>query len=195
MGCSNPHPHGQAWASDSLPTEAAKEDRAQRDYYEARGRPLLLDYAGLEAARGERVVVDNDHWMAVVPYWAVWPFETLLLPLRPVQRLPELDEAQRDALADLLRRLLTRYDNLFTTPFPYSMGWHGAPFGSDRGAHWQLHAHFYPPLLRSAAVRKFMVGYEMLAEPQRDLTPEAAAQRLADVSEHHYLEGEEGGRP
>jgi UDPglucose--hexose-1-phosphate uridylyltransferase len=119
----------------------------------------------------------------VVPYWAVWPFETLLLPKARVARLPDLDSAQRDALADILRRLLTRYDNLFGTSFPYSMGWHGAPFTDDDQSHWQLHAHFYPPLLRSATVKKFMVGYEMLAEPQRDLTPEAAAARLRELGE------------
>ena len=119
----------------------------------------------------------------MVPYWAVWPFETLLLPKARVARLPDLDPAQRDALADILRRLLTRYDNLFGTSFPYSMGWHGAPFADGDHSHWQLHAHFYPPLLRSATVKKFMVGYEMLAEPQRDLTPEAAAARLREMSE------------
>jgi UDPglucose--hexose-1-phosphate uridylyltransferase len=142
-----------------------------------------MDYARREGESGERLVVENEHWLAVVPYWAVWPFETLLLPKARVARLPDLDSAQRDALADILRRLLTRYDNLFGTSFPYSMGWHGAPFTDDDQSHWQLHAHFYPPLLRSATVKKFMVGYEMLAEPQRDLTPEAAAARLRELGE------------
>jgi UDPglucose--hexose-1-phosphate uridylyltransferase len=187
MGCSNPHPHGQVWASDDLPNEIAKEDREQLRYFAEKGAPLLVDYVQRELANGERIVVENEHWLAVVPYWALWPFETLLVPRRRVARLPDLDDGQRDALADILRRLLTRYDNLFETSFPYSMGWHGAPFGEDDISHWQLHAHFYPPLLRSATVKKFMVGYEMLAEPQRDLTPERAAQQLRATSERHYL--------
>jgi len=187
MGCSNPHPHGQIWATASLPNEPAKEDRQQRAYFEQHGSLLLLDYAGLEAAHQERTVVENEHWLAVVPYWAIWPFETLVLPRRPVQRLSDLQDAERDSLADLLKRLLTKYDNLFEVSFPYSMGWHSAPFASGDTSHWQLHAHYYPPLLRSATVKKFMVGYEMLAEAQRDLTPEQAAERLRSLSETHYL--------
>lgn len=189
MGASNPHPHGQIWASNFLPNEPAAEDRNQRAYYETHGSPLLVDYAARESASGERTIVENDLWQAVVPYWAVWPFEALLMPRRHVLRLPDLDGALRDALADILKRLTTRYDNLFETSFPYSMGWHGAPFGADMGhdiAHWQLHAHFYPPLLRSATVRKFMVGFEMLAEAQRDLTAEQAAARLRALEEVHY---------
>lgn len=187
MGCSNPHPHGQIWAQGSLPNEPAKEDRRQRAYLEEHGRPLLLDYAELEADRRARIVVADEQWLAVVPFWALWPFETLLLPRRHVLRLPDLTGAERDALAGTLRRLLTRYDNLFEISFPYSMGWHGAPTG-DGGdeAHWQLHAHFCPPLLRSATVKKFMVGYEMLAEAQRDLTAEQAAERLRALPEEHY---------
>lgn len=188
MGCSAPHPHGQIWALDALPNEPTKEDRQQREYLAERGRPLLLDYVERELALGERVVVANDHWVAVVPYWAVWPFELLLLPRRHVLRLPDLDDAQRDAAADILKRLLTRYDNLFETSFPYSMGWHGAPLDAGDYGHWQLHAHFYPPLLRSATVKKFMVGYEMLAEAQRDITAEQAADRLRGLSEVHYKE-------
>jgi UDPglucose--hexose-1-phosphate uridylyltransferase len=230
MGCSNPHPHGQIWGGSALPNEPAKEDRQQRAYLEEHGVPLLVDYANLEAARqardglsAVRVVVENEHWLAVVPYWAVWPFETLLLPRRHVLRLPDLSDPERDGLAQILKRLLTKYDNLFEVSFPYSMGWHGAPTdpstsgstgsprgsgqvpstggstGSPRGSgqvpsanlgegaddyeHWQLHAHFYPPLLRSATVKKFMVGYEMLAEAQRDLTAEQAAQRLRALPE------------
>lgn len=181
MGCSNPHPHGQLWALDALPTEPAKEERQQRAYYEQNGAPLLLDVAAREAQAGERLVVANAHWLAVVPYWATWPFETLLLPRRHVLRLPDLESVEREALAEILKRLLTCYDNLFQTSFPYSMGWHGAPF-MEAGtlAHWQLHAHFYPPLLRSATVKKFMVGFEMLGEPQRDLTAEQAAARLRE---------------
>ena len=192
MGCSNAHPHGQIWASDAIPNEPFKEDRAQREYWQAKARSLLVDYAEVEIDKGERVVLRNDHWLVVVPYWAVWPFETLLLPRRPVQRLPDLREDEREACASILKSLLTRYDNLFETPFPYSMGWHGAPFegeGKIGGeAHWQLHAHFYPPLLRSATIRKFHVGYELLGESQRDLTAEEAASRLREVSDSHYKE-------
>jgi UDPglucose--hexose-1-phosphate uridylyltransferase len=180
MGCSNPHPHGQVWASHHLPHEVATEDAAQADYLRQHGRALLLDVAEREAAAGTRVVEFNDHWLAIVPFWAAWPFETLLLPRFAVQRLPQLTGKQRVSLAAILKVLTTRYDNLFATSFPYSMGWHGATFGMDQFDHWQLHAHFYPPLLRSASVRKFMVGYEMLGEPQRDLTPEQAAQMLRD---------------
>lgn len=189
MGCSNPHPHGQVWAGDFLPREAAGEDEQQDWWYRTHGRPLLLDYARRELDAGERVVTANAHWLAVVPWWAVWPFEVLLMPLRPVGRLPELTPVERVALAEILQKLLVRYDNLFEVSFPYSMGWHGAPTGPDRDRpqpHWQLHAHFYPPLLRSATVRKFMVGYEMLAEPQRDLTPEQAAARLRALPDVHY---------
>jgi len=188
MGCSNPHPHGQVWGQDSLPNEPAREDRQQSAYFEEHGQSLLVDYANLETIQQERIVVENEHWLAVVPYWAVWPFETLLLPRRHVLRLPDLDDAERDALAAILKRLLTRYDNLFQVAFPYSMGWHGAPTDGGDYGHWQLHAHFYPPLLRSAAVKKFMVGYEMLAEAQRDLTAEQAAARLRALPEVHYKE-------
>lgn len=188
MGASNPHPHGQVWAEDVLPNEIAVEERQQRRYFAEHQTPLLVDYAREEAARGERIVAENEQWLAVVPFWAVWPFETLLLPRGHVRRLPDLMSSERDALADILKRLLTKYDNLFEISFPYSMGWHGAPFTDATHDHWQLHAHFYPPLLRSATVRKFMVGYEMLGEAQRDLTPEQAAARLRDLSEEHYLE-------
>jgi UDPglucose--hexose-1-phosphate uridylyltransferase len=180
MGCSNPHPHGQIWATAHLPDEAAMEDWTQQSYCRQHSAPMLLDLA-LREAGGPREVATNGDWLAIVPYWASWPFETLLLPRFAVHRMPDLAPDQRDSLADILRRLTARYDNLFATRFPYSMGWHGAPFGETDVAHWQLHAHFYPPLLRSASVRKFMVGYEMLAEPQRDLTPEAAAAMLRVV--------------
>ncbi len=186
MGCSNPHPHGQIWTGSSLPNEPAKEERQQKAYFAEHGSPLLVDYAALEAEQQERVIVENDHWLAVTPYWAVWPFEILLMPRRHVLRLPDLADEERDALASILKRLLTRYDNLFETSFPYSMGWHGAPTDDGDYPHWQLHAHFYPPLLRSATVKKFMVGYEMMAEAQRDLTAEQAAARLRAVSEVHY---------
>ncbi|OGO55055.1 MAG: galactose-1-phosphate uridylyltransferase [Chloroflexi bacterium RBG_16_70_13] len=195
MGASNPHPHGQVWAGSALPREAAKEDGAQRRYHARTGRRLLLNYATQELD-GPRVVEVNDDWLVVVPFWAAWPYETLLVARRPVERLPDLGAAQRDSLSRILIRLLTRYDNLFGLSFPYSMGWHQAPFdlgvGDDRNgadapesaAHWQLHAHFLPPLLR-AHVRKFMVGYELLAEAQRDLTAEQAAEELRNASPVH----------
>jgi UDPglucose--hexose-1-phosphate uridylyltransferase len=186
MGCSNPHPHGQIWAGSALPNEPAKEERLQKAYFAEHTSPLLIDYANLEVERQERLVAENEHWLAVVPYWAVWPFETLLLPRRHVLRLPDLTDAERNALASILKRMLTKYDNLFEVSFPYSMGWHGAPTDEGKYSHWQLHAHFYPPLLRSATVKKFMVGYEMLAEAQRDLTAEQAAERLRALSEIHY---------
>ena len=186
MGCSDPHPHGQIWATEALPLEPAKEDRRQREYFEQHGRPLLADYLENESRADERVIFEEGGWVALVPFWAVWPFELLLLPPRPAARLTDLNPAERDGLARALKRLLVRYDNLFETSFPYSMGWHGAPNDDASPSPWMLHAHFYPPLLRSAMVRKFMVGYEMLAEPQRDLTPEEAAQRLRSVSEVHY---------
>jgi UDPglucose--hexose-1-phosphate uridylyltransferase len=177
MGASNPHPHGQIWASEAVPTLPAAEGRNQAAYKEANHSLLLVDYAEEEARLAERVVVGSDHWLAVVPFWAIWPFETLLLPRVPVARLPDLSASQRLDLSRLLKRLLVRYDNLFEVAFPYSFGWHGAPHNGET-AGWQLHAHLYPPLLRSAEVRKFLVGYELLAEPQRDLTPEQAAERL-----------------
>lgn len=181
MGCSNPHPHGQVWASDVLPSLIQKEDDQQRAHYAQHGEPLLTRAVAEELRDGRRVVEESAHWLLVVPYWATWPFEYLLLPKRPVQRLPELMDEERDDLAAILKKGLTRYDALFQTSFPYTMGWHGAPMDGQDSPHWVLHAHFYPPLLRSATVRKFMVGYEMLAEPQRDITPEQAAARLLEV--------------
>ena len=187
MGCSNPHPHGQIWATDYLPNEAAKEDRKQYDYYTDSGQTLLLEYAKAERQRGDRVVCQTAHWIVVVPYWASWPFETLLMPInRTIPHLDAMTDAEASDLKFALRALTVRYDNLFETSFPYSMGWHGAPGCSD-APHWQLHAHFYPPLLRNAEVRKFMVGFEMLAESQRDLTAEQAASRLRSLGETHYL--------
>jgi UDPglucose--hexose-1-phosphate uridylyltransferase len=188
MGSSNPHPHGQVWATADLPSQAASEDSHQREYLLAHERPLLVDYAALELSRSERLVAQNEHWLVVVPFWAEWPFETLLTPRKHVPRLPDLQTQQRQSLAEILQMLLVRYDNLFATSFPYSMGWHGAPFihgeGENRSGvgHWQLHCHFYPPLLRSSTVRKFQVGYELLAEAQRDLTPETAATLLRNLS-------------
>lgn len=180
MGASNPHPHGQIWAGSALPVQAEREDETQRAYQGRVGRSLLLDYAAQESG-GPRVVTEDDDWLVVVPFWAAWPFETMVVAKRPARWLTDLTSDARDRLATTLLALLTRYDNLFQHPFPYSMGWHQAPFGSGATDHWQLHAHFYPPLLRSASVRKFMVGYELLAESQRDLTAEQAAARLRDL--------------
>jgi len=192
MGCSNPHPHGQIWATSYLPNLPAQEDVRQRDYFREHGRPLLLDVVERELEAKERVVVETEHWAAIVPYWASWPFETLLLPRFPVQRLEDIAPIERADLAVALKRLTTRYDNLFQCSFPYSMGWHGAPYGPEDARPWQLHAHFFPPLLRTASVRKFMVGFEMLAEAQRDLTPEQAAAMLRAQADAHYLDNRTG---
>jgi UDPglucose--hexose-1-phosphate uridylyltransferase len=180
MGCSNPHPHGQIWATHHIPDLVATEDRTQQRWHAENGAAMLLNLAHQETG-GTRSVVETDHWLAIVPYWAAWPFETLLLPKFAVQRVESLSHEHRRDLSDALRKLTARYDNLFGVQFPYSMGWHAAPYEAGQHPHWQLHAHFYPPLLRSATVRKFMVGYEMLAEPQRDMTPEQAAAQLRAV--------------
>ena len=176
MGASNPHPHGQIWAGDALPREAVKEDATQRRHFEATGRSLLLDYAEQEIG-GPRDLGSDEDWLVVVPFWAAWPFETLIVPRRPASRLQDLDDRARNSLADRMIGLLRGYDGLFQEPFPYSMGWHQTPFDGVERPYWQLHAHYYPPLLR-ATVRKFMVGYELLSEPQRDITAEDAAARL-----------------
>jgi len=181
MGASNPHPHGQVWACDYLPSLVAKEDVCQRSHFETYRRSLLADLIEQEISAGERIVALTTHWALIVPFWAIWPFEYLLLPRRPIQRLPDLTDAERDDLAVILKTGISVYDRLFETSFPYSMGWHGAPTDGREHPHWQLHAHFYPPLLRSATVRKFMVGFELLAEAQRDVTPESAAERLRSL--------------
>lgn len=186
MGASNPHPHGQIWANESLPTEVFKENTAQEDYFHEAGHCLLCDYLMLERMQQTRIVLENDHFVALVPFWAIWPFETMVLSKRHVPSIAHLNGGERDSLADVLKRLTTRYDNLFQISFPYSMGFHQQPTDGSPHPAWHLHAHFYPPLLRSAAVRKFMVGYEMLAQPQRDLTTEAAAERLRELSDVHY---------
>jgi len=186
MGCSNPHPHGQIWANASVPQEPAMEGQTQADYRSRHGGCLLCDYVALETAERERIVCENDAFVALVPFWATWPYEVMVLSRRHVAALPELDGAERDALADVIKRLTTRYDNLFRVSFPYTMGVHQRPTDGVPHPEWHLHAHYYPPLLRSATVKKFMVGYEMLANPQRDLTPEAAAARLAALSEVRF---------
>jgi UDPglucose--hexose-1-phosphate uridylyltransferase len=194
MGASNPHPHCQIWSTGFVPDEPARECRSMHIYHERTRCCLLCDYLGAEQSAVERLVFDNDHFVALVPWWAVWPFEVLLLSKRHVGALPEFTDAERDSLADALRRLTTRYDNLFETSFPYTMGFHQAPVAVETPAtagcvahlEWHFHAHFYPPLLRSATVRKFMVGFEMLGMPQRDITAESAAERLRGVSEEHF---------
>jgi UDPglucose--hexose-1-phosphate uridylyltransferase len=181
MGASNPHPHGQIWADASLPTELAKEVESQEAHLAARGTCLLCHYLAIELSRQERVVVSNNDFVALVPFWAVWPYEILLLPRAHRPALPDLNHEERAALAAILQEIVARYDRLFQTPFPYSMGFHQQPW-DEAHPEWHLHAHYYPPLLRSAAVPKFMVGYELLSQPQRDLTPELAARQLREVS-------------
>jgi len=189
MGCSNPHPHGQIWAGSFVPEFVQREDARQKEYHEKHGRDLLGDYIRQELEAKERIVVESERWLAVVPYWAVWPYEYLLMPKRRVARIYDLDGDERDDLASVMKQMLTKYDNLFRTSFPYSMGWHGAPFTGGPTDHWRLHAHYYPPLLRSATVKKFMVGYEMLAEPQRDITAEQAASTLRGLPAMHHRQG------
>jgi len=191
MGASNPHPHGQIWSTDFVPDEPAAETKSQREHLALTGCCMLCEYLAAEQAAGRRIVFENEHFTALVPWWAVWPFEVLLLSRRHAGALPEFTGDERDGLADALKRLTTRYDNLFETSFPYTMGFHQAPAGQvtrPGSAHpeWHFHGHFYPPLLRSATVRKFMVGFEMLGMPQRDITPEDAAGRLRDAGEVHF---------
>jgi UDPglucose--hexose-1-phosphate uridylyltransferase len=186
MGCSNPHPHGQIWASAHVPLIPSRKGITQREHFARTGRDLLGDYLEQERRDGARFVEGNEHWQAIVPFWAVWPFETMLVPSRRVGDLPSLSGEERNALADILRSLTVRYDNLFRCSFPYSMGWHAQPTDGLDHPYWRLHAVFYPPLLRSALVRKFLVGYELTAEPQRDLTAEQAAARLREMPTRHY---------
>jgi UDPglucose--hexose-1-phosphate uridylyltransferase len=186
MGASNPHPHCQIWSTSFIPDEPAAEIAAQRQHLARTGCCLLCDYLAAEEAANERIIFQNEHFTALVPWWATWPFETLLLSRRHLGAMPELTGNERDALADALKRLATRYDNLFETSFPYTMGFHQSPTDEEAHPESHFHAHFYPPLLRSATVRKFMVGFEMLAMPQRDITPEGAAERLRACSEEHF---------
>jgi UDPglucose--hexose-1-phosphate uridylyltransferase len=186
MGASNPHPHGQIWASSSIPHLVATEQESQRAYKGAKGSCLLCDYLSLERQQKERIILENEYFVTLVPFWAVWPFETMVLPKRHFSAMPQMKNEERDALAAVLRAITLQYDNLFQSPFAYSMGFHQRP--SDDAAHdeWHFHAHFFPPLLRSATVRKFMVGYEMLASPQRDITPESAAERLRAATDNSW---------
>ncbi|PWJ43688.1 UDP-glucose--hexose-1-phosphate uridylyltransferase [Sediminitomix flava] len=186
MGCSNPHPHGQIWAQESIPQEPAKKQIKQSEYFDKKGRTLLSDYIASELEKEERLLFENDHFVALVPYWATWPFETMIVPKRNVQRITDLTEEEKDAFADAYKKLTTLYDNLFEISFPYSAGIHQAPTDGKDHPEWHMHMLFYPPLLRSATVKKFMVGYEMLANAQRDITPEQAAYRLRSLSTVHY---------
>jgi UDPglucose--hexose-1-phosphate uridylyltransferase len=186
MGCSNPHPHGQIWSSSSVPTEPDKESKTQKEYFEKHGTTLLGDYLKAELMKKDRILVENEHFVALVPYWAVWPFETMVISRRQTQNIALLTGPERTSLADIYRKLTIKYDNLFEVSFAYSAGFHQAPTDGKEYPEWHLHMHFYPPLLRSASVKKFMVGYEMLASPQRDITAEQAARRLRDLSDIHY---------
>lgn len=186
MGCSNPHPHCQIWATRHIPTIPSKKLQSQRKYHAGHGTDLLGDYLSVELKEKERLVDQNDYWVALVPFWAVWPYEVMLIPRRMASDLPSLFAEERDGLADIIKRLTIRYDNLFKTSFPYSMGWHGRPTDGGDHPYWRLHAVYYPPLLRSATVKKFLVGYEMTAEPQRDITPEQAAATLRGLPLQHY---------
>ena len=186
MGCSNPHPHGQIWACSFLPEEITKELKQQKAYFEKHKSKLLLDYVKAELEKKERIVCETEFFVALVPYWAFWPFETMILPKFPVASINQLKDNERDDLALIIKKLTTRYDNLFECSFPYSMGWHNAPADGEEHPEWQMHAHYYPPLLRSATVKKFVAGFELLSEKQRDLTAEQAAARLQALSEVHY---------
>ena len=192
MGCSNPHPHGQVWAQNHIPTLVAKKQTNLLNYWQKYKSNLLVDYAQRESQLAIRTVIENSDWLVVVPYWAAWPYETLLLPKFVAARMIDLDGPKKKSLAGVLKQLTIKYDNLFGCAFPYSMGWHGAPYDQFAHQEWQLHASFFPPLLRSASIKKFMVGYEMLAEAQRDLTAETAAEQLRALSNEHYSEGCDG---
>lgn len=193
MGCSNPHPHGQIWANQTIPNEPRKERESQKAYLEKYRSCLLCDYLHLESKAGTRVIVENAHFAAIVPFWAVWPFEVLLLSKRHTGNFASFDSETRGSLAGIIKQITTRYDNLFDISFPYSMGFHPSPTDGEDHPEWHFHAHFYPPLLRSATIRKFMVGYEMMASPQRDITPEVAASVLRGVDAIHYLDRRRGG--
>jgi len=189
MGCSNPHPHGQIWAQNTLPVEIEKEDQQQKIYFDKHGKSILSDYLETELREKTRIIIDNEHFVALVPFWAAWPYETMIISKRQITNIAEFTEAECEDLAKTLKELTTRYDNIFNTSFPYSAGMHQAPVNLGEQAHWHWHMHFYPPLLRSATVKKFMVGYEMLANPQRDITAEMAAETIRNQSTTHYKEG------
>ncbi|MEC4004577.1 UDP-glucose--hexose-1-phosphate uridylyltransferase [Flavobacterium sp. SUN052] len=186
MGCSNPHPHGQIWAQSSLPSQVEKTQRSLRSYYDKNKTSLLKDYLEQELKFKERIVIENDHFVVLVPYWAIWPYETMIISKRHFGNIIAMNNEESLAFASILKGITVKYDNLFETSFPYSSGIHQAP--TDRVIHpeWHFHMHFYPPLLRSATVKKFMVGYEMLGEAQRDISPEQSAKILRELSNTHY---------
>ncbi|MGD1893409.1 MAG: UDP-glucose--hexose-1-phosphate uridylyltransferase [Cyclobacteriaceae bacterium] len=186
MGCSNPHPHGQIWAQNTVPNAPATEGKYQGDHYQRFQRSLLADYLSIELEQQERIVLENDHFVALVPFWAVWPYEIMIISKRHIQSILQFTDEEKTAYAKILQQLTTRYDNLFETSFPYSAGIHQAPTDGMDHLEWHFHHHFYPPLLRSATVKKFMVGYEMLGDPQRDITPEMAAEQLRKLPDVHY---------
>ncbi len=186
MGCSNPHPHGQIWASSSIPVELSKESKQQQLYFSEYKKSLLGEYLKTELQLQERVVAENEHFAALVPFWAVWPYETMIVSKRHVLHIAQFNEPEKTSFARILKQLTAIYDNLFNISFPYSAGMHQSPVNDGEHPEWHWHMHFYPPLLRSATVKKFMVGYEMLANPQRDITPELAAATLKGLSEIHY---------
>lgn len=188
MGCSNPHPHGQIWASSSVPEEPAKKQANQLKYFQKHNRTLISDYLQGELSQKVRILFENDHFVVLIPFWAVWPYEAMIIPRRAMARITEMTEAERDAFANAYKHLTTIYDNLFEVSFPYSAGIHQAPTDGESHEEWHWHMVFLPPLLRSASVKKFMVGYEMLANPQRDITAEQAAQKLRDLPTVHYKE-------
>ena len=186
MGCSNPHPHGQIWAQSSIPSIIAKTQENLKKYFEKNGTSLLEDYIKKELEINERIILENEDFVAIVPFWAVWPYETMIVSKRKLENLLQFSEAEKQSLASMIKDVTTKYDNLFEISFPYSAGIHQSPTDGDPHPEWHFHMHFYPPLLRNAEVKKFMVGYEMLAEPQRDITPEQSAQVLKGLSVVHY---------
>lgn len=186
MGCSNPHPHGQIWSQSEVPVEPAKETIKQEEYFQKHGKSLLSDYVKRELEVKERIVAENSTFVALVPFWATWPFEAMIVPKRHLQNVTQLTDEERDGFADIYKKLTVKYDNMFEVSFPYSAGIHQSPTDGEEHPEWHLHMHFYPPLLRSATVKKFMVGYEMLGNPQRDITPEQGAQKLRELSDVHY---------
>ncbi len=190
MGCSNPHPHGQIWAQQTIPDEPLKELQAQKDWYMQKRSTLLGDYLDLELALNERVVVENNHFVVLVPFWAFWPFETLVVSRRPFSGFDQMQEEEKSGLADIIRKITIKYDNLFEISFPYSAGFHPAPTDGKSYPEWHFHMHFYPPLLRSATVKKFRVGYEMLANSQRDITAEYSADLLRKLPGIHYTDNQ-----
>lgn len=189
MGCSNPHPHGQIWAQNSVPQEVEKKTVQQTDYWQKNKRSLLGDYLEQESNSPDRVLFEDEHFISLVPYWAVWPYEVMIAPKRHLRHIGEMNEKERSSFAKMIKEVTVRYDNLFKTSFPYSMGIHQAPTDGQDHEEWHFHMAFYPPLLRSATVKKFMVGYEMFANPQRDITPEQAADNLRALSSQHYSIG------